>query len=138
MVEILVGSRMQGKTAASRIEMEGRNEWVEPDLMQKHTLYAVAWDIIRLPEYRTDRYVQDIARERQRIKRACRAYAAARGWNLSLDFSEVSTSSEREVWKLSPCLTSPARRSYWGALQECCLKIVEDDIWPEGKPQDEG
>lgn len=122
----------------NQVEWNMTNEPVEPDLMQKHTLYAMAWGLIRLPGYPAGENFTQIASERIRLKHACRAYAAARGWSLSLDLSEISTGPEHEVWKLSPRLTSPARRSYWGTLQECCLKIVEDDIWPEGKPKDEG
>ena len=99
---------------------------VEPDLAQKHTLYALAWSIIQLPPQ--DWNIVN-HQERVRIKRACRAYARARGWSLEL----ANFANGAEQWSLwgghNPVL--------FGTLQECCLRIVEHDLWPEGKPKED-
>lgn len=109
---------------------------VEPDLAQKHTFYAVAWDIIRLPQYEDGDHphekARQVARERVRIKRACRAYAKARGCNLEL----VSNLDGGERWNLSWWSNEKTYNSIDGSFQECCLRLVEMDIWPEGKPPD--
>lgn len=107
------------------------NDPVEPDLICKHTLYALAWDIIRLPS-RDDCALGDVparCRERTRIKRQCRAYAKARGYDLSLHAS----SGENEVWSL---FKDGWDLPWRGTLRGLCLKIVEWDTWPEGKPED--
>lgn len=107
---------------------------VEPDLMQKHTLYAVAWGIIQLPPRDDEpRNYQ----ERVRIKRACRAYAMARGWMLALTHDEAPNSEQWMLTHHDATHVPHVSRAKFGTLQECCLHIVEHDIWPEGKPEDD-
>lgn len=94
---------------------------IEPNLADKHTLYAIAWGIIHLPP-------QDGQpanhRERVRLKRACRAYAKARGFSL-----ELSTYIKgEEEWFLFPTgwytMTGLS-----DTLEAHCLRIVEHDIY---------
>lgn len=107
----------------------------------RHTLYAVAWDMIVLP---TD-HTQKAAAERTEIKRACRIYARCAGWRLSLSFATYGGS---EVWKLEKRVPAQLadkvtlldygyRDEFIGSLQECCLKIAahdqetnnDDEVW---------
>lgn len=122
-------------------------EVVEPDLIAKHTLYAVAWGIIRLPEYTshvldTEAEVRQVARERMRIKKACIAYAKARGFNLELrDNWDVMENWNLTRWSAKDTFNSrrpneQIYNSFVGTLQQMCLRIVEHDTWPEGKPED--
>lgn len=108
---------------------------IEPDLIDKHTLYAVAWDIIRLPAQDGE---QATHQTRVRIKRQCRAYAKALGWELVL----TNRFNGEEQWALyrtgeQPLANGLGANSFFGTLEQCCLHLVERDIWPEGKPKDD-
>lgn len=104
---------------------------IEPDLFDKHALYAMAWGIIHLPPSDGQ---QRNHQERVRIKRRCRAYAKARGWELQL----ASHTGGVEEWVLFRCdCASHPIPTVYGPLQACCRHVVEHDIWPEGKPKED-
>lgn len=109
----------------------------------KHTLYAIAWDMIRLPQYprkHDGRLVTDQATAQQRLelKKACREYANERDWSLAL----VSQHNGEEEWQLSRWISKEgaligSRVEHVGTLQSCCLHIVADDI-KQTEPEDAG
>lgn len=92
-----------------------------PDLW-KHTLYAVAWDILSLPPG----YTPAAARQRVFLKRRCVAYANLKGYSLR----PIALQADIETWELQPKQVPAFVRTdvFTGTLQQCCLEIVRAEV----------
>jgi hypothetical protein len=92
----------------------------------RNTLYAVAWGMLELPKYEPYPVAHAyIARQRLQIKKACQAYAMARGFRLSL----LQTDRSRETWWVyNESLAYGNQTLATGSLQDCCKYIVTHDM----------
>lgn len=92
----------------------------------KNTLYSIAWGLLQLPAH--DGTQQAFRRIRE-FKRAITDYAHEQGWGLRLIESRWGPNGQPfEEYELSKRVDAGYRSEFAGTLQECCLKIVEEDI----------